>query len=91
MPKFRKKPVEIEALRVRDILHTKNDADLPTWVTEAIGVGSLARRYEKNEVKVITLEVNMVGNLNDWIVRDVKGELYPCKPDIFTATYEPVE
>jgi hypothetical protein len=33
----------------------------------------------------------MVAQENDWIIRGVKGELYPCKPDIFEATYEPAE
>jgi hypothetical protein len=33
----------------------------------------------------------MRANLNDWVIRGVKGELYPCKPDIFAATYEPAE
>lgn len=36
-----------------------------------------------------TLEGEMVASLGDWIIRGVKGELYPCKPDIFAATYEP--
>lgn len=33
----------------------------------------------------------MVANTGDWIITDVKGEQYPCKPDIFDLTYEPVE
>ncbi|WP_081851082.1 hypothetical protein [Bradyrhizobium sp. URHD0069] len=37
-----------------------------------------------------TLEGNMVASPGDWIIQGVKGELYPCKPDIFAATYEPV-
>ena len=37
-----------------------------------------------------TLEGRMVGRQNDWIIRGIKGEFYPCKPDIFEATYEPV-
>ena len=38
-----------------------------------------------------TLEGMMLGVEGDWIIRGIKGELYPCKPDIFAATYEPVE
>ena len=38
-----------------------------------------------------TLEGVMHANPGDWIIRGVKGELYPCKPDIFEASYEPVE
>lgn len=41
-------------------------------------------------IEIITLEGTMTGNLDDWIIRGVKGELYPCKPDIFAATYERV-
>lgn len=37
-----------------------------------------------------TLEGTMTANPGDWIIRGIKGELYPCKPDIFAATYEPV-
>lgn len=33
----------------------------------------------------------MMASPGDWIIRDVKGECYPCKPDVFAATYEPVE
>ncbi len=42
-------------------------------------------------IYIPTLEGVMVGVENDWIIKGVKGELYPCKPDIFDATYEPVE
>ncbi len=35
-----------------------------------------------------TLEGEMTANVGDWIIRGVKGEFYPCKPDIFAATYE---
>lgn len=38
-----------------------------------------------------TLEGELYASVNDWIIRGVKGEFYPCKPDIFAATYEPVE
>lgn len=41
-------------------------------------------------VEIATLEGVMVGNPGDWLITGVKGEQYPCKPDIFEATYEPV-
>lgn len=41
------------------------------------------------EFMVLTLEGSMTGKKGDWLIRGVKGELYPCKPDIFSATYEP--
>ena len=43
------------------------------------------------EVKIQTLEGEMTASPGDWIITGVKGERYPCKPDIFTATYEPAE
>lgn len=42
----------------------------------------------KKQVKINTLEGEMIGNVGDWIIRGVKGELYPCKPDIFELTYK---
>jgi hypothetical protein len=42
-------------------------------------------------LSIPTLEGTMQASENDWIIRGVKGELYPCKPDIFAATYEPAE
>ena len=47
--------------------------------------------YQTNEeVYIQTLEGVMKANPGDWIIRGVKGELYPCKPDVFEATYEEV-
>ena len=42
-------------------------------------------------VFINTLEGTMYAKVGDWIIRGVKGEFYPCKPDIFEATYEPVD
>jgi hypothetical protein len=42
-------------------------------------------------VVIDTLEGSMRGDLGDYIIRGVQGEFYPCKPDIFVATYEPAE
>lgn len=44
---------------------------------------------EFGEIDLSTLEGTMRANLGDWIIKGVKGEFYPCKPDIFEATYEP--
>lgn len=46
-----------------------------------------------NEGKIVieTLEGDITASLGDWIIKGVKGEFYPCKPDIFDATYEPAE
>lgn len=42
-------------------------------------------------IAIDTLEGTMSADINDWIIRGVAGEFYPCKPDIFTATYGPVD
>jgi hypothetical protein len=44
----------------------------------------------KNEVVIVTLEGTMVATENDWIIKGVQGEFYPCKPDIFAETYKAV-
>lgn len=53
------------------------------------GPGSVAGSGDK--LYIATLEGDMTVSAGDWIIRGVKGELYPCKPDIFAATYEPAE
>ena len=46
--------------------------------------------YDKSEIIIHTLERDMTASIGDWIIKGVKGEVYPCKPDIFEATYEEV-
>jgi len=84
--KFRKKPVEIEAIRlpmpgeqgqkVADFFRFLDGAE---W---ELGVDGL---------RITTLEGVMMATPGDYIIRGIKGEFYPCKPDIFALTYEPVE
>lgn len=78
--KFRKKPVVIEAFQwMRD--------EVPSWWTSA---KEIKIEVETGCVYIPTLEGTHRANPGDWIIRGIKGELYPCKPDIFEATYEPV-
>jgi hypothetical protein len=89
---FRKKPVVIEAVQI----DRRMDLTSPPWWAEAIqqnrvilrGMGKFTRDLPM--VEISTLEGIMTGVQGDWIIRGVQGELYPCKPDIFAATYEPV-
>ena len=90
MAEYRKKPVVIEAVQLR----------WDTWseMCDHAGVGKLADGKpegkmdgENISLAIPTLEGLMTADENDWIIRGVKGELYPCKPDIFAATYESVE
>jgi hypothetical protein len=82
MAKYRKKPVVVEAVQITD---STFDAPHPNPEHFA-GV-----RYDpvNRTVEILTLEGTMTGSLGDWIIKGIKGELYPCKPDIFEATYEP--
>jgi hypothetical protein len=77
--KFRKKPVVIEAVQYDG----SNASEIGVFVGDAYVDG--------RRVPVIrTLEGDMSVTSGDWVIRGVQGEFYPCKPDIFDATYEPV-
>lgn len=80
MPKFRKKPAVVEARRFTGT----NAREIEAFAGDAVGI------FE-GWFTVYTAEGNMNGVIGDWIIRGVKGEFYPCKPDIFAATYEEVE
>ena len=97
--KYRKKPVVIEAIKCSDAHRMMGEAwkDLPEWFRDAYeghnkaGVKTIvAMNRPVACIDIITLEGTMRANLDDWIIRGVKGELYPCKPDIFESTYDPV-
>lgn len=86
MSYFRKKPVVIEAYRwTRDAGDT-----LPKWLAQRIATGECQIDGIDFALLIKTLEGTMRGDVGDWIIRGVKGEIYPCKPDIFAATYEGV-
>ena len=74
---FRKRPVVIEAIQL-----TQSSLSA---VEKFVG-GDLEIRA--SGVVIATLEGAMHASVGDWIIRGVKGEFYPCKPDIFEATYE---
>lgn len=82
MAKFRKKPVVIEAFRYRI-------DDRPDWFTEKVNANEIITH--ETHCDIHTLEGWMRGEVEHYIIQGVKGEVYPCKPDIFEATYEPVE
>ena len=85
MAKFRKKPVVIEAFRWTGGPDQEED---PPWIVEAMKRGDVYIG-NVNTLRIKTMEGTMTANRGDWIIKGVKGELYPCKPDIFAATYEP--
>lgn len=86
MPKFRKKPVVIEAWENKPADHTN---EFPSWLLNAMENDELRQDETDGTIAIQTLEGIMTAQVGDWIIQGVKGELYPCKPDIFEATYEP--
>lgn len=96
--KFVKKPIEVEAFQLTDHALSSNE-HWPDWLHEAWNklsgsLGSMypTRAFEKaGTLSIMTLEGEMIVSLDDWIIKGIKGELYPCKPDIFEATYSSSE
>lgn len=87
MKKYRKKPVVIEAMK----LSKENINDVLSWMG-GLGVTSGGiDRFENAFISINTLEGIMLAIEGDYIIRGVKNELYPCKPDIFEMTYEEIE
>lgn len=81
---FRKKPVVVEAMQLIDDLG--NHAAVVAWIC---GHGGDAWMPPLDPcIYIRTLEGDMRADLGDWVIRGVKNEFYPCKPDIFDATYE---
>jgi hypothetical protein len=80
MSKYRKKPVVIEAQRWAG----DNAAEIVNWASGAV-------MYIGGVLGIQTLEGTMTASIGDYVICGVQGEFYPCKPDIFKATYEAVE
>ena len=94
MPKFRKKPVEIEAIQftVDVAIECMCDGKLGPFGLSVEGhFHPVDRKVYTAHISIQTLEGAMRAILGDWIIKGVNGELYPCKPDIFEKTYEPAE
>ena len=101
MMKFRKKPVVIEAFQMTKERRMDN-SEWPAWLNEAwnkrdVDPGAVfpegVSQYQRAKGRLIisTLEGDLAVNWGDWIIQGVKCELYPCRDDIFKATYEAVE
>ena len=94
--RFRKKPMLIEAFQ---FIWPCSPTALPEWWQAALAkpsdvVGNArmhqAMHGDPAHCLIFTREGVMRADLGDWVIRGVQGELYPCKPDIFAATYEEV-
>lgn len=79
--KFRKKPVEVEAIKYTG----DNPHEIKTFTK------GQAQETMGDFLVISTLEGDMQANVGDWIIKGVKGEFYPIKDDIFKETYEPVD
>lgn len=78
---YRKRPITIQALRW-DVANIEE-------MGQFLGGPVLGRAYD-NTLLIKTFEGNMIASPGDYIIKGIKGEFYPCKPDIFEATYEEV-
>lgn len=105
MARYRKKLVEIEAMRIDADSNNRTEDGSESFLDPnsrsiaAIGGWMLGHGFRGFRVygelrpfgyAIDTLEGTMIAAPGDWIIRGVQGEFYPCKPDIFEATYEPV-
>jgi hypothetical protein len=88
--KFRKKPVIVEVWECNDLLFAAASdwKMMPKPIADAYEAGNIL--FLPNKIQIKTLEGWHDGDRTDFIVQGVKGELYPCKPDIFAMTYEEV-
>ena len=83
--KYRKKPVVIDAIQY---LKREDFDKIKDFVgSSKVGIHPMLTP----SLEVSTLEGVMIASVNDWIIKGVNGEFYPCKPDIFEKTYEKVD
>lgn len=84
--KFSKKPVVVVA-------HQLGEDGWPDEIWEGVKSNQIILHMDTlhRHAQIHTLEGVMTAEIGDWIIRGVKGEFYPCKPDIFEATYEPLQ
>jgi NTP pyrophosphatase (non-canonical NTP hydrolase) len=88
--KYRKRPVVIDAIQWQGTAAAA--VPIINWILT--GAGSARYHDEEDDlpgIAIDTLEGTVTASPGDWIIRGVRGEFYPCKPDIFAATYEPVD
>lgn len=95
--KYRKKPIVIEAYQMTKV-NRWNNFNWPQWMHIAWNMKPLEEgaiwinQDDPKKEKLIcgTLEGVYHIDLDDWVIQGIKGEIYPCKPDIFKATYDAV-
>ena len=85
--KFRKKPVVIEAFQWKPKARVD---ETPDWFFNACFQQRIYPEID-GTLSILTLERKMTAQPGDWLIKDLQDELYPCKPDFFAATYDPVD
>ena len=88
--KYRKRPIIVEAFRWTADHWQKED---PKWIIDAIKQDKIYfvhNLISGGEMRIITLEGTHTAKRGDWVIKGIKGEIYPCKNDIFLETYEEV-
>jgi len=91
MAKYRKKPIVIEAVRYNGKGNIGDGEGVPDWIWVALENKTLKATNGTDPFIIHTLEGDMTIAPGDWIIKGVKGEFYPCKPNIFEQTYERVK
>lgn len=96
MAKYRKKPVVVEAWQLTQesiLASTPKEKQLPLEITQnpKIKIHVTDKIEDSQWAEIETLEGKMIAGANDFIIKGVNGEFYPCKPDIFEKTYERAE
>lgn len=85
MPKFVKKPIEVEAFH-----YTFDSPNFRIWRRKMRFIDWFFKPHD-SRLWIITPEGEFFVSQGDWIIKGIQGEFYPCKPDIFEKTYSPVE
>lgn len=95
--KYQKKPIIVEAFQLTEDVY-RDPEKWPPWLHHSDRVWLLpdsdyfaSDGMKIEEIYIRTSESDIRVRVNDWIIKGVKGELYPCKPDVFAATYDPIE
>ena len=88
---YRKKPVEIEAMHISE----QTEFEIVKWSAGKVYTSPVLEPTENNPKGVYwqiqTLEGTMTASPGDYIIKGIKGEFYPCKPDIFELTYDKIK
>ena len=83
--KFRKRPVEVEAMPVPSPISEIEDVQaFVNWL------GHRGQGLDNGNWVIESLEGDLVAEPGDWVIKGIRGEFYPCDPEIFEQTYEPV-